>query len=216
MAERETKITVTAEVDGYIAGMTRATEATLALAAAARNLLAAGINPADITPAVLRSVEMLAGAGRSGGAEVPPGVPTANGNDVATVPLTGVALDILCLLHEQRVEETAARLHALGLNVYSIKAPSYRRVVAAEEFDQPGPVNVTGPQWDECYRELRHAGMPADPDLDLGLKFILNAGPSHDYETWRAYLTTRTDEELQAEYGSDFVRHASVLARWRS
>jgi hypothetical protein len=212
MAERETKVTVTAEVDGYIAGMERATEATLGLAAAARELLAAGINPADITPTVLRSVELLASAGRSGGADVPPGVPTIDGNDVATVPLTGPALDALRALEEESAQETAARVSAVGVNVYSIKRPAYRRVVTAEKFDQPGPVVADQGQWLAAARELGAAGIRGD-DLVNSLHEILERGHPRDYETWRAFLTTRTDDQLVEEYGRDLVRAAVVLAR---
>jgi hypothetical protein len=193
MAERETKVTVTAEVDGYIAGMERATEATLGLAAAARELLAAGINPADITPTVLRSVELLASAGRSGGADVPP-------------------LDALRALEEESAQETAARVSAVGVNVYSIKRPAYRRVVTAEKFDQPGPVVADQGQWLAAARELGAAGIRGD-DLVNSLHEILERGHPRDYETWRAFLTTRTDDQLVEEYGRDLVRAAVVLAR---
>lgn len=139
---------------------------------------------------------------------IEPGVPTITGNDVATVPLTGPALDVMRELEA----ESMRRLAAIGVNGYAIKAPTYRRVVVAREFDQPGPVVADQGQWLACARELAAAGMNGD-DLVGSLHAILELGHPRDYETWRAWLTTRTSDQLSEEYGHDLVRGAAVLAR---
>lgn len=121
-----------------------------------------------------------------------------------------------------QVRELAAlvrELRAAGITSDDMPAA----VVTARALARPAVMVITDAERAEVAEQLTTAGI-VDGDQATCLAILLARSPYSTYREWRdalsALVTGTTDAAVAAElaktYGSDAVRAACVLAKWRS